>query len=127
MLRDCTSQRVQSHRTRASHGQHPLRLPGVRRSRFRFPRRVSRVDAQNVPGTQLATQKGMARHWITSLVFAVLTVMAIALGVVRSPLVGVVVFMLSVGVWYVVSIVGMRPKGYEEHDDPKAPKPRNQE
>jgi uncharacterized membrane protein len=53
--------------------------------------------------------------------------MAIALGVVRSPLVGVVVFMLSVGVWYVVSIVGMRPKGYEEHDDPKAPKPRNQE
>jgi uncharacterized membrane protein len=68
----------------------------------------------------------MARHWIAILVFAVLTVMAIAFGVVQSPLVGVVVFMLSVGVWYVVSIVGMRPKGYEEHDDPKAPKPRNQ-
>lgn len=66
----------------------------------------------------------MARHWIAGLVFAVLTVMAISLGLVYSPMLGVVILMLSVGVWYVLSIVGIRPKGYEEHDDPDVTKPR---
>jgi hypothetical protein len=65
----------------------------------------------------------MARHWITGLIFAVLTVMAISFGLMYRPIVGVVIFLLSVGIWYIVSIVGVRPRGYEEHDDPKPPRP----
>jgi hypothetical protein len=66
----------------------------------------------------------MERHWITGIILAVLTSMSISFGLMYEPLIGVITFLVSVGVWYVVSIVAFRPRGYEEHDDPKPPTKR---
>jgi hypothetical protein len=54
-------------------------------------------------------------HW-TILLLGVSTTVAIVHEIVDSPLIGVVVFLANIVMWYVVSIVWMRPRGYDEHN-----------
>jgi hypothetical protein len=73
-------------------------------------------------GMNVAWCRVMAAHWKTGLVFVVLTQLAIVLGYLYSPLLGVVALLLSIGWWFTVSIVWLQPRDYEEHDDPEGPK-----
>jgi hypothetical protein len=59
----------------------------------------------------------MSRHWKVGMFVALIALLGIALGMVVTPIVGVVALMVGVVILFVLSIAGMWPRGYEEHDE----------
>jgi hypothetical protein len=60
----------------------------------------------------------MTQHWKAGLALALVSVFGVILGMIYSPVIGVVAILWAIVGWFVLGTAWMQPEGYEEHDDP---------